>query len=90
MMQRVVHLAMMAFWTSVPLSAVALAISWPHLGWPGVFLWCVVVASSAFLTVWSFPPVVGEDAHSEARWTWESVLYPVILFYAINELPRIL
>ena len=45
-----------AFWTSVPLFAVYLAVSWPgspsegHLGWPGKALLYVVMASSAFLT----------------------------------------
>ena len=45
-----------AFWTSVPLLAVALAASWPqrNLGWSGVALWLVVMVSSAFLTAQDF------------------------------------
>ena len=53
-MRRVVNVMQVAFWTSVPLFAVYLAVSWAlgevPLGWPGVPLWCVVVISSGFLT----------------------------------------
>ena len=44
---------MVAFWTSVPLFAVSLAVIWPQrvLPLPVAILWLVVLASSAFLTV---------------------------------------
>ncbi len=47
-----VFLMLVAFWTGVPLLAVALAVSWPpfDLGWLGGALWLVVMVSSAFLT----------------------------------------
>ena len=60
-MQRADYLMTIAFWTSVPLYAVALAVFWPHLGVPGVFVWAVVVTSSAFLTFRAFVPWPGEE-----------------------------
>lgn len=47
---------LVAFWTGVPLLAVALAVSWPQfdLGLSGVVLWLVVMVSSAFLTAQDF------------------------------------
>ena len=83
-MPRADYLMTIAFWTSVPLYAVALAVFWPHLGWPGVFLWAVVVTSSAFLTLRAFGPVPGEEERSEGRWTSESVAYPVTLLLATS------
>ena len=50
--RRVVYVMQVAFWTSVPLFAVYVAVS-PRdglLGWPGKALLYVVMASSAFLT----------------------------------------
>lgn len=53
-----------AFWTSVPLFAVYLAVtpSDGRLGLPGWVLWCVVVDSSAFLTAClALPAPSGEE-----------------------------
>jgi hypothetical protein len=66
-MQRALHMMTITLWTSVPLYAVALAVFWPRLGWPSVFLWSVVVASSAFLTLRTFVPMLTEDARDDAR-----------------------
>ncbi len=76
---------MVAFWTSVPLFAVILAVSWLRrdLGWPAEVLWGVVVASSAYLTFQAFAPVPGEGGRGEARWTTESLVYPIILTLAL-------
>jgi hypothetical protein len=83
-MRRDVHLMMVAFWTSVPLFAVYLAVSWPHydLAWPGVVLWVVVVASAAYLTVRLRTLVPREGESSEARQTSESLVYPITLLLA--------
>jgi hypothetical protein len=76
------------FWTSVPLFAVYLAVSWA-LGahtlasWPGITLWLVVVASSAYLTPQAFPPVSDEGVHSEARAS-EALVYPITLLLAAS------
>jgi hypothetical protein len=88
-MRRDVHLAMVAFWTSVPMFAVYLAFFWPSvyrpLGWLGALLWAVVVSSSAYLTVlWSFPLVKGERGGLRHRPTSESLVYPVAFFLACS------
>ena len=83
-MRRDVHLMTIAFWTSVPLFAVSLALSGPprDLAWPVVVLWVVVVASSAYLTPQAFPPVPREGERGEARQTSESLVYPITLLLA--------
>ena len=80
-MLRAFHSVMVVFWISVPLFAVVLAVSWPwrDLRWPAEVLWLVVVVSSAFLTFRAFAAVPGEDGRSEARWTSESLVYPITL-----------
>jgi len=81
--RRDVHLAMVAFWTSVPMFAVYLAVSWTGLyrplWWLGALLWAVVVTSSAYLTVllWSFPLLEGERSGLRHRRTSEALVYPV-------------
>jgi len=86
-MPRAFHSMLVAFWISVPLFAVVLAVSWPRrdLGWPAGVLWVVVVASSAYLTFRAFAPVasLGEDGRGEARWTSESLVYPITLALAV-------
>jgi hypothetical protein len=84
-MLRAFHSVVVAFWIGVPLLAVALAASWPRrdLGWPAEALWLVVVASSAFLTFRAFAPVAGEGGRGEARWAWESLVYPITLALAL-------
>ena len=74
------------FWTSVPLFAGYVAVSWalgaePLGAWPGVALWLVVLASSAYLTPQVFPPVSDEGVHSEARAS-ELLVYPITLLLA--------
>ena len=83
-MRRDVYLMMVAFWTSVPLFAVCLAVSWPlrDLAWPVVVLWVVVVVSSAYLTPQAFPLVLRVGVRSEARQTSESLVYPITLLLA--------
>ena len=87
-MRRDVHLAMVAFWTSVPMFAVYLAILWSGvdqpLGWLGALLWAVVVTSSAYLTVllWSFPLVEGERGGLRHRATSEALVYMVVFCLA--------
>jgi hypothetical protein len=91
-MRRDVHLAMVAFWTSVPLFAVYLAVSWPHLGWPGEALLYVVVASSGFLTArLSLPAPSREEGGKlpepssarSPRLASESLVYPLTLVLAV-------
>jgi uncharacterized membrane protein YdfJ with MMPL/SSD domain len=74
-------MAMVAFWTSVPLFAVSLALYGPlrDLAWPVVVLWVVVLVSSAYLTPQAFPPVPREGVRSETRQTSESLVYPITL-----------
>ena len=88
-MRRDVYLMMVAFWTSVPLLAVSLAVSWSQrdLGWPGEVLWVVVLASSAYLTVQLCPlfPREGEggsESHAEARQTLETLVYPIVFVFS--------
>jgi NADH:ubiquinone oxidoreductase subunit 5 (subunit L)/multisubunit Na+/H+ antiporter MnhA subunit len=87
-MRRDVYLMMVAFWTSVPLLAVSLAVSWSQreLGWPGAVLWVVVLASSAYLTVRLCPlfPREGEgsESHAEARQTLETLVYPIVFVFS--------
>ena len=67
--------------------AVYMAASWSRpdlVGWPLVGVWGVAVASSAFLTVRTYPPP-GEYPHEDEhdalrpRRTWEWSVYPVAL-----------
>ena len=87
-MRRDVYLMMVAFWTSVPLFAVSLAVSWSRhaLVWPAEVLWVVVVASSAFLTGRLCPlfPREGEgsESHAEARQTLETLVYPIVFVFS--------
>ena len=91
-MRRDVYLMMVAFWTSVPLFAVSLAVSLSRrdLVWPGEVLWVVVLASSAYLTVRlspSFPrPREGEGSESpaEARQTLETLVYPIVFVFSCS------
>jgi hypothetical protein len=88
-MRRVVNVMQVAFWASVPLFAVYLAVT-PRdgrLGWTGEVLWWVVLASSAFLTARTFPPVPGAiegtpSAGSDRRCS-EALAHPVVLFLAV-------
>jgi len=82
-MRRDVHLAMVAFWTSAPLFAVYLAVSWPqrHLPWPVEVLGSVVVVSSTYLTAWSFSPALREGG-GQVRRTSEALAYPIALLLA--------
>jgi hypothetical protein len=83
-MRRDVYLMMVVFWTSVPLFAVSLAVSWPPYDLRGfaVVLWVVVLVSSAYLTPQAFPPVPREGVRSEAQQTSESLVYPITLLLA--------
>jgi hypothetical protein len=62
--RRVVNVMQVAFWTSVPLLAVFVAVTWllDDLVWPAKALWVVVVVSSAFLTAreYSLMPKEGD------------------------------
>jgi hypothetical protein len=64
-MRRDVRLAMVVFWTSVPLFAVYLAVAWSssfiNLGLPGALLNSVVVASSAYLTLRTVSALPAEE-----------------------------
>jgi len=85
-MRRDVYLMMVTFWTSAPLFAVFLALSWPprNLGWPGAVLWSVVVTSSMFMTVREafLPPMSEKGEHGKARQTSEWLVYPIIFVLA--------
>jgi hypothetical protein len=92
-MRRVVNVMQVAFWTSVPAFAVYLAVTSRdgRLGWPGVALGFVVMASSAFLTARAsllmppreeggeLPETGGVRSH---RCASEWLAYPVVLFFA--------
>jgi hypothetical protein len=91
MMRRVVNVMQVAFWTSVPLFAVYLAVYWPHLGWPGEALLYVVVASSGFLTARLSLPAPSREEGGELpepssarspRLASESLVYPLTLVLA--------
>lgn len=84
-MRSAVHFALVAFWTSVPLFAVGLAVSWPRrdLGWPAEVLWVIVVASSAFLTFRAPASAENTDTRGELRWDSESLVYPFVLVLAL-------
>jgi hypothetical protein len=76
------------FWTSVPLFAVYVAVTWalstdPLAAWPGVALWVVVLASSAYLAPRAFPPASDEGADGAAR-VEESLVYPITLLLAAS------
>jgi hypothetical protein len=97
-MRRVVNVMQVAFWTSVPLFAVYLAVSWPgspsegHLGWPGKALLYVVVTSSGFLTARLSLPAPSRkegwalpepsSARSPRRAS-EWLVYPIVLYLAV-------
>jgi hypothetical protein len=83
------HAVMVAFWTSVPLSAVSLAAIWPQrdFPWPVTILWLVVMASSAFLTLQGFSSSVfpeQEGERGETRRNLEWLVYPITLFLACS------
>jgi hypothetical protein len=88
-MRRDVYLMMVAFWTSVLLFTVSLAMSWSRrdLVWPGEVLLGVVLASSAYLTVRVCLllqiPREGEGSESPAsfatRQALEPLVYPIVL-----------
>ena len=91
-MRRVVYVMQVAFWTSVPLFAVYLAVS-PRdgrLGWPGETLLYVVVVSSAFLTARLALPATSREeggelggAGSAARRVSEWLVYAIVLYLAV-------
>ena len=91
-MRRDVYLMMVAFWTSVPLFAVSLAVSWSQhdLVWPGEVLWVAVLASSAFLTGRLCPPFPrpregeGSESPAEARQTLETLVYPIVFVFSCS------
>jgi hypothetical protein len=87
-MRRVVYVMQVAFWTSVPLLAVSLAVSWllDDLVWPAKVLWAVVVVSSAFLTAreYRLMPKEGGESPAEARRRLETLVYPVVLVLACS------
>lgn len=83
----VVYVMQVSFWTSVPLFAMYLLVSWalsadPFASWPGIALWLVVLASSAYLAPQAFPPVSDEGMHSEPRAS-ETLVYPIILLLGV-------
>jgi hypothetical protein len=87
--RRDVYLMTVAFWVSLPLFAVYVAVSWPptDLGWPGAVLCLVVVVSSAYLTVKAFPSVPrgpGERDAVEWRVKTEALVYPIAFFFAVS------
>ncbi len=91
-MRRVVNVMQMAFWTSVPLFAVYLAVipTDGRLGSPGVVLWCVVLISSAFLTAWLALPAAPREegvefagSGSAARRVSEWLMYAIVLYVAV-------
>ena len=91
-MRRVSNAMQVAFWTSVPLFAVYLAVT-PRdgrVGWPGVVLWCVVVASSAFLTACLALPAPSREKGGElagsgsvAPRVSEWLVYAIVLYLAV-------
>jgi hypothetical protein len=90
-MRRVVNVMQVAFWTSVPLFAVYLAVS-PRdgrLGWPGEALWSVVVVSSVFLMaclVLFVPSREGgelPEPSSATRRIPEWLVYAIVLYLAV-------
>ena len=89
-MRRDVYLMMVAFWTSVPLFAVSLAVSWTQhdLVWPGEVLGWAVVTSSAYLTVRLSPSFPGEgegsESPAEARQTLETLVYPIVFVFSCS------
>jgi hypothetical protein len=92
MMRRVVKVMQVAFWTSVPLFAVYLAVT-PRdgrLGWPGVALLYVVLVSSAFLTARLALPASSREegvelagSSSAARRVSEWLVYAIVLYLAV-------
>jgi hypothetical protein len=92
MMRRVVNVMQVAFWTSVPLFAVYLAVS-PRdgrLGWPGVALLYVVVASSWFLTARLALAAASREEgggllepSSVAQRASEWLVYPIVMVVAV-------
>ena len=90
--RRVVYVMQVAFWTSVPLFAVYVAVS-PRdglLGWPGKALLYVVMASSAFLTArLSLAAASREEGgglpepSSVAPRVSEWLVYAIVLYFAV-------
>jgi|SRR5215218_701231 len=91
-MRRVVYVMQVAFWTSVPLFAVYLAVT-PRdgrLGWPGRVLLYVVIASSAFLTARLALPAASREEGEElpepgsvAPRVSEWLVYAIVLYFAV-------
>jgi hypothetical protein len=93
-MGRVLNVVQGAFWTSVPLFAVYLAVT-PRdgrIGWPGEVLWWIILFSSAFLMVRVSPLMVSREEGEEfqetggvrpLRRTSEWLAYPVVLCLAV-------
>ena len=91
-MRRVVNAMQVAFWTSVPLLAVYLAVT-PRdgrIGWPGDALWWVVVVSAALLTAWPALPATSQEKGRElvgsgaaGRLASERLVYAIVLYLAV-------
>ena len=85
---KLVYCTLVAFWASVPLFAVYLAASWAlgadPFAWPGMVLWVVVLATSAYLTVATQASAAAreEGAVGEARQTPDTLVYPLTLILA--------
>jgi hypothetical protein len=92
MMRRVVKVMQVAFWTSVPLFAVYLAVTSGdgRLGMPGRVLLYVVIASSAFLTARLALPASSREEGGElagsgsaAQRVSEWLVYAIVLYLAV-------
>jgi hypothetical protein len=91
-MRGVVYVMQVAFWTSVPLLAVYLAVS-PRdgrLGWPGEALLYAVLVSSAFLTARLALPAASREQGGElpepssaAQRVSEWLVYAIVLYLAV-------
>ena len=87
-MRQVANIMQVIFWTSVPLFAVGMAISWAlnadPLAWPGRPLWIVVLASSGCLTLamQAGADVSEEEVSGEARAS-ETLVYPITFILAV-------
>ena len=91
-MRRVVYVMQVAFWTSVPLFAVYLAVSLRdgRLGLPGMAQWGIVVVSSAFLTARLALPAASREEGGElpkpgsvAPRVSEWLVYAIVLYFAV-------
>ncbi len=91
-MRRVVNVMQVAFWTSVPLFAVYLAVTSGdgRLGLPGRVLLYVVLVSSAFLTARLALPAASREEGGEfpepgsvAPRVSEWLVYAIVLYFAV-------